>query len=181
MEITLPEYSNKIDFVKYIVAVLYQDDGTFNQVLDLLAEEFSNIDYVGQSFPFTDSDYYEAEMGTQLKRKVISFEKLESPGNLVSAKQTTRKIEERLSVNLGRTVNLDIGYLDMFKVILASYKGRSNKVYMSDNIWSDFVLYFEKGAYQSFVWSFPDFKSGKYNADLMEIRTLYKKQLKESR
>ena len=181
MEIVLPEYSNKIELVKYVIAVLYQDENTFNQVLDLLSEEFSNIDYVGKSFPFTDSDYYEEEMGKELKRKMISFEKLESPGSLVTAKQTTRKIEERLSVNLGRTVNLDIGYLDMFKVVLASYKGRSNKIYLSDNIWADFILYFEKGAYQSFVWSFPDFKSGKYNKDLMEIRSQYKMQLRESR
>lgn len=181
MEIVLPEYSNKIEYVKYLVAVLYHDEGSFNKVLDLLSDEFSNIDYVGKPFSFTDSDYYEEEMGKELKRKLISFESLDSPGNLALAKQKTRMIEEKLSLNLDRTVNLDIGYLDMFKVVLASYKGRSNKIYLSDNIWADFVLYFEKGDYKSFVWSFPDFKSGKYNKDLIEIRSLFKKQLKESR
>lgn len=58
----MPEYSNKIEFVKYIVAVLYQDEGTFTKVLDMLAEKFSVIDYIGSSFDFTDSDYYEEEM-----------------------------------------------------------------------------------------------------------------------
>jgi hypothetical protein len=171
----LPKYTDKIKPVKYIVALLYRDETVFKHTLDILSKNFSPPDYISASFPFTNSDYYQAEMGDNLQRKIISLEKLATPGNLVPAKQTTRKIEESLSVKSRRKINLDIGYMDLFKVVLASYKERGNKVYLSDNIWSDFVLYFEKGEYKAFPWSFPDFGSGKYNYDLIRIRDIYKK------
>ncbi len=88
-------------------------------------------------------------------------------------------MEDNLSENGNRKINIDVGYLDMFKVVLASFKGRSNKIYMSEGVWADMILYFEGGDYKSFKWGFPDFKSGIYDNDLKEIRTAYKVQLRD--
>ncbi len=170
-----------IEPVKLVAAVLYQNSEDFELAKQLMSDAFSRIDYEGDAFPFVESDYYEAEMGAKLKRLMISFDSLVMPDQLVKAKQTTQQLEKLLANQGNRTANMDIGYLDIFKLILASYKGRGNKIYMGEQIWADMILYFEKGDYQPFVWSFPDFKSGIYNKDLKVIRNIYKNQLKEYR
>ena len=167
--------------VKQIAAVLYRSEDDLEYALKLLSASFSPVDYRGASFPFVHSHYYEEEMGSGLQRLMISFERLVSPGCLAAAKHSAKKLEEQLARNGNRTVNLDIGYLDLFKLILASYKGRGNKIYVGDWIWADMILYFEKGDFQPFLWSFPDFKSGIYHNDLREIRSIYRRQLKEFR
>ena len=167
--------------MKQIAAILYRNPDDFRRALELLVASFSAIDYQGTCFPFSETDYYEKEMGSGLTRLLISFETLVEPDCLVEAKVTAKRLEKQLSNQGNRTVNLDIGYLDMFKLILASCKARSNKIYMGNQIWADMILYFEKGNFQPFPWSFPDFKSGLYNNDLKAIRTIYKQQLKKRR
>ncbi len=170
-----------IDLVKQVAAVLYRNGDSLDRALKMLSDAFSAIDFQGRRFPFVETDYYKREMGSGLKRFLLSFETLIDPGCLMEAKTVTQHIEERLSSGGNRTVNLDIGYLDIFKLMLASRKARSNKIYLGNQVWADMILYYEKGDYQPFVWSFPDFKSGIYNRDLKTIRTIYKKQLKKCR
>lgn len=164
--------------VKLIAAVLYQSEKALEKAYGIMAETFSTIDFKGDCLPFVESDYYGPEMGSDLLRGIISFERLVNPGSLASLKLQARALEDRLRNAEGRTVNIDIGYLDMFKVVLASFKARSNKIYLSDGVWADWIMYFESGEYQTFLWSFPDFKSGIYDPALKSIRNRYKTQLK---
>ena len=166
--------------VKLVAAVLYQEDRFLHDAYERLENTFSKIDIQGQFYPFQVSDYYEQEMGADLKRGVISFEKLVHPGFLAESKLKTRELEQNLANAGSRRVNIDIGYLDLYKVVLASFKARSNKLYVSDGVWADIVLVFEKGQFGTLQWGFPDFKSGIYNEALVSIRNRYKQQLKES-
>lgn len=172
---------NENTSVKLIAAILYRSEKEYEQLLPLLKDTYSAVDYQGNFFPFVETDYYEMEMGKGLVRGMISFEQLVHPGCLAEVKHQSRDLEDQFSIDSNRRVNIDIGYMDMFKVVLASFKGRSNKIYLSDDVWADMILYYESGAYKSFMWGFPDFKSGIYDADLMEIRSIYKKQLKLQR
>ncbi len=167
--------------VKLVAAILCRDQNDYFKALDRLGETYSDVDFQGEFFPFKETDYYESEMGSGLMRGMISFKKLVHPGYLVESKLLAKKLENEFTQNGNRRINIDVGYLDLFKVVLASFKGRSNKIYMSDGIWADMILYFEKGDYQTFMWGFPDFKSGIYNRDLSEIRSIYKEQLKQKR
>lgn len=167
-----------ITSVKLVAAVLYQDRKDFEQIIPELEERFSSIDYLGTFIPFVETDYYESEMGEKLMRGIISFENLVHPSSLAKAKLSTRELEDSIRFEGNRKVNVDIGYMDLFKIVLASFKGRSNKIYLSDEVWADMILYFDAGHYKSFNWGFPDFKSGKYNEDLVKIRTIYRSQLK---
>ena len=167
--------------VKPLAAVLYRKRQDFDSVLPALRETFSEIDFEGQFFPFVETDYYQSEMGDGLQRGMISFRELVHPQTLVSMKQKAKTLEDYLRLSGNRSVNIDVGYMDMFKVVLASFKGRSNKIYLSEGVWADMILYFEEGQYKTFMWGFPDFKSGIYNEDLVKIRGLYKQQLREER
>lgn len=173
--------SDTITPVKLVAIVLHGDDEILAPAFALLGDRFSPIDYRGPFFPFRSSDYYEAEMGPNLRRGMIAFSQLCHPGKLAASKLKCRELENHLAEAGRRRINIDVGYLDMFKLVLASFKGRTNKIYLQDGVWADMVLYFEKGDFRPFLWSFPDFASGIYNPSLIEIRNRYKVQLRAER
>ena len=74
-------------------------------------------------------------------------------------------------------VNLDAGYLDHNKIVLASFKGAGQKIYLGNGVWADFIARYSKGRYHPFDWTFPDFKDGRYDLELSQIRAIYRKQI----
>lgn len=164
--------------VKYFAALLYRDETALTSALEQLSHAWSDIDYHSPAFAFDQTDYYQPEMGAHLKRILVSFGELVLPDRLVALKQLAGEIEQTLCIEQRRTVNIDPGYLDLFKVVLASYKARGNKIYLGDGVWADPTLYYAKGRFQTFPWSFPDFKTGTYDESLLEIRRLYKAALR---
>ena len=166
--------------VKLIAAVLFADAASFGDARDALQHLFSPVDFQSEPVPFDYTDYYRAEMGAPLQRVLLSFHRLVGPGTLASVKHASRDLEDRMAENGCRRVNIDTGYLDMFKLVLASFKGRGNKIYLERGVWADMTLYFTKRGFQTFPWTFPDFKSGLFHADLKRIREIYKAQLRGS-
>ncbi|MCG8603816.1 DUF4416 family protein, partial [bacterium] len=122
------------------------------------------------------SEYYREEMGWPIFRKFVSFDTLVSPGELAEIKIATNQIEDRLEEDGRRRVNLDPGYLDYNKVILASAKYNSQKIYLNQGIYADPTLWFENGDYQPYPFSFPDFRTGLYNKTFVHIRAMFKGQ-----
>jgi hypothetical protein len=165
--------------VKLFVAILYREPARRAESEQLLEEAFGPIDVRGTPAPFDHTDYYTEELGPGLSRVLVGFVRLVAPGEIVAAKWDARELEARLAEGGRRRVNLDVGYLDAFKFALASFKGRGNKVYLDREVWLDVVLYFEKGKLHSLPWTFPDFRAGKYDADLLRLRTRYREQLRE--
>jgi hypothetical protein len=127
------------------------------------------------------TDYYVPEMGAPLYRRLLSFEKLAEPPLLVSMKLECNALEERLRVEGRRIVNCDAGYLDHNKIVLASAKGAGQKIYLERGIYADLVGRYKAGRYQPFEWTFPDFKDGRYDPELLAIRRIYLEQLKAAR
>ena len=164
--------------VKFFMAILYADDTALERALSGCEAAFGAIDFTSKPFPFNVTDYYEQEMGTNLKRQFVSFEELSDAGNLAMYKAATNTVEDKLSRNGKRTINLDIGYLDFDKVVLASAKPNWQKIYLSDGFYADLTLYFRKGEWHPLDWSFPDFKQSTYYAALNEIRNRFKQQMK---
>jgi hypothetical protein len=77
-----------------------------------------------------------------------------------------------------RIVNLDAGYLDHNKILLASAKEAGQKVYLDKGIYADLAGRYKDGRYQPFEWSFPDFRDGRYDKELLTMRKRYMAQLK---
>lgn len=166
--------------VKFFVALL-QGLTPPARIIEILEEVWGPVDYQSQPYPFDQTDYYREEMGVDLQRQLISFAKLRSPEELAAAKVRCNEIEETMSSAGKRTVNLDIGYLDHNKIVLASVKGLGQKIYLSQGIYADLVARYGHGRYQPFEWTFPDFKDGRYDFDLAHIRQRYLEQLKHAR
>ena len=167
--------------VKYFIAVLFPEAGKLMQVKKELASRWGVIDFEGQDHPFDATDYYQPEMGAPLYRKLLSFERLYTPALIVPMKLECNDIEASFSRDGKRTVNLDAGYLDHNKFILASAKEAGQKVYLDRGIYADLSGRYREGKYRPFEWSFPDFKDGRYDGELLAIRNLYMQQVKRYR
>lgn len=163
-------------FVKLIVAVLYTEQEACEAMRAALVQRFGNIDYTSKIFPFDITDYYTKEMGLPLFRLFYGFQKLIDPGTLATIKLTTNQLEAQFANDGKRRVNLDPGYLDTDKFVLASAKHNAQKIYLAHGIWADPTLRYEKGKYLPYSWSFPDFRSGLYQSTFMRLRDIYKKQ-----
>jgi hypothetical protein len=160
--------------VNLFAGVLYSDAGILEKALGLLESRFGEIDYRSPSVPFDVTDYYAAEMGSPIGRIFISFGPLIFPSEIARIKIETNGIEDSLAVDGKRKVNLDCGYLDYDKAVLASAKYNGQKIYLDSGIWADLTLHYEKKEYHPYPWSFPDFKSGRYNGFFLAIRRKYK-------
>ncbi len=163
--------------VKYFVALLWGNAAVLPAAFQALEQRWGPIDYQGNDHPF-GTDYYEPEMGPALQRRLVTFAQLRSPEELPAAKLRCNDLESRLAGPSGRRVNLDVGYLDHNKIVLASAKGLGQKLYLSQGIYADLVARYSHGRYQPFEWTFPDFKDGRYDAELAEIRRTYLDQLR---
>lgn len=161
--------------VKYFAAVLTSDTTLLPQIVKLLIKRFGPTDFSGDWVNFTYTNFYEPEMGPNLKRCLVSFQRTMPSQLLPKAKKWTQKIEDKFRLEGKRQVNIDAGYLDFCKVVLVSGKFGGHKIALTDDCFADMILDYQKGAWRPFQWCFPDFASGVYNSDLNKIRGLFKK------
>jgi hypothetical protein len=166
------------DPVKLFVAALWAQVSPFQSAMEKLHSYWGKPDFVSGDYPFDTTDYYEPEMGPNLKRRLVSFLQLVPPESLCRAKHICNEIEDSLAGERGRLINLDIGYLDHNKIVLASFKGAGQKIYLGDGVWADLVARYRDGRYSPFEWTFPDFRDGRYDKELLTIRQIYMKQLR---
>ncbi len=164
--------------VKFFIASLYSSKDMLVKASIIAKDRWGEIDYESTDFPFDVTDYYKPEMGDSINRKLLVFQTLYNPILLVDMKLECNAIENELAVDGKRLVNLDAGYLDHNKVVLASAKEAGQKVYLDKGIYADLAGRYKNGKYQPFEWSFPDFRDGRYDKELVAIRKLYMKQLK---
>ncbi|MCM8818944.1 MAG: DUF4416 family protein [Candidatus Omnitrophica bacterium] len=166
--------------VKIFCGLIYK----YDQILEIAKKELEKkwgiIDIEEGPFPFNFTAYYEEEMGKNLKRKFISFEKLYLPEKVYEWKIFTNEIEKKLSENEKRKINIDPGYIDNSKVILLSTKDYYHRVYLGNGIFAEITLHYSKGKYNFFQWTYPDYRSENYIKFFLKIREKYRKQINQA-
>lgn len=163
--------------VKLFFAILFSDEEKLQKAIHMLSQNFGEMDHTSPVFEFSETNYYRDEMGEKIQRIFLSARRLIMPDEIVDAKKRTYWIENSLSVEGKRRVNIDPGYIDYNKVVLATHKGGGCKVYLREGVWADIMLRYEKGTFKSFPWTFPDFSKGTYFDVLLAMRRIYKEQL----
>ena len=167
--------------VKLFVGVLTSLPEILPSVEERLVERFGAIDSRSELFPFEWTDYYNTTMGTPITRRFIGFEHLIDPSEIAGIKLKTNKLESDFALQRpqnARPVNLDPGYLEESKVVLASTKNYYHRILISGGIYAEVTLHFEKGAWRLLPWTFPDYASDSYHAYFTSLRNLYRKQLR---
>ncbi len=143
---------------KLIMGLLYREPDVQQRVLDILNERYGPVDVLTEPIPFSYTTYYDREMGAGLLRQIASFEDLVEMGTLPDIKLATNQIEDELAVGGKRTVNLDPGILTEERLVLASGKNFTHRVYLRDGIYADLTLIYQKGAFQPFPWTYADYR-----------------------
>jgi hypothetical protein len=166
--------SDLIASVKLFVVTLHRDSAILESLTSELIELLGPIDWQSEDFQFDVTDYYEKEMGSGLLRRFLSFRNLIMPDQIADIKIRTNELENKYRNENKRQINLDPGYLDTYKVVLASTKFGGQKIYIGKGIYADMTLVMYKGQWEGFAWGFPDFKSRRYDPVLSKIRDLYK-------
>ncbi len=165
--------------VKLFVGFIFKKECVLSQAEHILKKRFGKIDFVSKIQPFVHTAYYEREFGKDLKRKFISFQRLILPQQLSQIKIITNKIEEKLSEDRGRLINIDPGYLDLSKLILASTKDYKHRIYLNKGIYAEVTLFYQDKTFKFWEWTYPDYKTVEYIKIFNQMREIYARQIKD--
>ncbi len=168
--------------VKYFVAFLTSDVALLPLVQNDLDAILGAIDGRSKFVAWTASKFYEQEMGSNLQRGFFSFACLRSPAELAALKLETQQVEERLRSQdtNGRRVNLDPGYLDSFKVVLASTKNANQRIYLDGGIYAEATLFYHNGGFHGLPYTYADYLWPETLAFLTRLRAVYLEQLRQA-
>ncbi|MDO5562604.1 MAG: DUF4416 family protein [Synergistaceae bacterium] len=161
--------------VKKVLAILVprNDRPMFDMAKELLREAWGEPERVSPLIPFTWTNYY-VDIAPELDRCFFSYPGLYPMSKLPEWKILTCDLEKKTGDT--RRVNLDPGTLDGARLLLASTKGQAHRIYIKDGIFEEVTLCRRNGKWQSFFYTFPDFKSGVYDAWLETVREDWKRE-----
>jgi hypothetical protein len=164
------------DPVKLICGMIGVNADLLQRATALLTRQYGATDLTSADFPFTQTDYYRAEMGETLIRRFLAFRELIEPAALREIKRCTGVMERELAATrtpaLRRRVNLDPGYIAPAKLVLASTKDFAHRVALGDGVYAEVTLNFSRQGCRFLPWTYPDFRSGQYEPFLLEARRI---------
>lgn len=152
---------------------IYKDEAIFIKSRDKLKKIFGRIDFQSDPLDFNYTAYYEPEMGAGLKRRFVSFGKLISIQDLYRIKLYTNRLEVKFSNSGKRRVNIDPGYLDSAKLVLASTKDYAHRIYLRKGIFAEITLSYRSNSFIPNDWTYPDYRSQEYIGIFNAVRKLY--------
>jgi hypothetical protein len=174
--------------VKFICAFIYSNQDNYQKIKNILTRKFGPLDFESQEIDFNFTSYYEPEMGKPLWRRFISFKKLVKPDHLVNIKDYCIKLEHKFSQppNPGgclprhRSVNIDPGYINEAKLVLTTTKDFHHRLYLGKGIFAEITLAYstKEKNFTDFPTTFPDYRTPEYKKILLQIRDLYRHQIK---
>jgi len=173
----------KPSLVKLIVGMISAEEVLFEEAERRLSEKFGPVDFRSATSPFCYTDYYEKEMGRNLKRKFISFRRLIDPGHIAKIKLFTNELEKNFlhPHSLNRCINLDPGYVCLSKLVLVTTKNQQHRLYLGDGIYGEVTLRYRRGkGFEPWQWTYPDYRTAEYLEVFNKIRELYREQIKIS-
>jgi hypothetical protein len=144
-----------------------------------LESRWGPLDYVSEPFPFTQTRYYDQELGTPIMRRIVAFEQLQAQDRLPEIKLGTNALEDEWRDGEGRRkLNLDPGLVCLERLVLATGKNFTHRIYLGQGIFADLTLVYQRGGWQVLPWTFPDYAGGQVQDVLTRIRSRYKQKLR---
>lgn len=185
--------AKKPSLVKLIIGAIFAGEGVFIEAKKRLQKRFGPCDFASPLTPFDFTEYYKEEMGSHLFRRFLSFQRLINPQALAEIKVYTNRLERqfspgrsrsigpspslRINSERNRSINLDPGYICAAKLVLASCKDYSHRIYLDKGVYAEVTLQFQDGDFRALAWTYPDYKSKAYLQSLNTIREIYMRQL----
>lgn len=168
--------------VKLFFALLSENEDILKRVEKRLSFDYGPIDSRSPLFPFDMTTYYEKEMGKNLVKRFVSIEPLMKIEELPSVKIQSNRLENLFGREDGsRCINIDPGYVDLSKIVLATTKDYSHRLYLDKKIYAEVTLHYSSKD-KSFVpweWTYPDYREDVAIKYFNELRERYHQQLRE--
>ncbi|MBT4482710.1 MAG: DUF4416 family protein, partial [Candidatus Latescibacteria bacterium] len=159
------------------------DENSLNGAENALIREYGPIEIQSPVFDFDMTDYYTAEMGRALKKKFYCFQRPVEPDTLSDIKLFANGTELTLPPGdmekPSRTVNIDPGYVTLAKLVLASTKDYSHRIYIGKGVFAEVTLRFIKGTFSTLETTFPDYKTPLAIEFFNSARDFVKRNIKE--
>jgi hypothetical protein len=168
--------------VKLICGIIASEEEFFMRAEESLIEFYGSLDLTSPFFTFDFTDYYEKQMGQNLKRKFLSFGDLISPENLSKIKIQTNGLEEEIKKEFKaakRIVNLDPGYMTASALIMATAKDFAHRIPLQHGIYAHLELLFGKNDVRMLSWTYPDFETKGYQEFFLKVRRIYLSQVQD--
>ena len=161
------------------MAVFSSDASAFDWVRKRAENQWGPLALESETFSvemFTD--YYAPTMGETLPKRLWAFENLIQPDMLAKIKCMTNdweaEFQEFTVCSAERALNIDPGYLDLGKLILASTKDHAHRIYLSEGIFAETTLMYTQKQWKPLPWSYPDYQSPGYQKFLTQCREYLK-------
>jgi hypothetical protein len=168
--------------VKLFVGMLSAYPEAFIEAESALVDRLGPVDLRGDLLAHEFTQYYRQEMGHPLVRLFISFETLVPPQELAAIKRLANEIEARAAAAgrwpVARPVNLDPGTIAPAKLILASTKDFSHRIYLHEGIYAEVTLLYVRGQWKELAWTYPDFRTAAYHDFFTRVRSRLMEQRK---
>ena len=162
--------------MKLFAGILGSNQDALSQGINILEETFGKIDLQSETISFNYTTYYNKEMGNNILRKYVSFEKLFYPGKLWEIKTKTNEIELNNASEGKRRINIDPGYVTLSSLVLATTKDASFRVYLNNGIYAQPTLYFKDKTFHPYEWTYPDYRDPRNIRFFVQVRNKYKEQ-----
>lgn len=140
-----------------LVAALCADSAVYDEACTMLEGMYGPVIMESPAMPWDYSEYYGDEMGDRLFRRFLFFETLIDEGMLAGVKVATNELEHHFAVDGKRRINLDPGYVTQAKVVLASTKDYSHRMYIGQGIYAEVTLMYTKKQLQKGFFTYSDY------------------------
>jgi hypothetical protein len=160
--------------VLFILTVSSRHDAALEWVRERCVQHYGPVVLSSGPFDFTETDYYTATMGADLKKQFFAFETLIDSGELAGIKRQTNDWEAQYAALARhaepRPLNLDPGYLTPAKLVLASTKDHAHRIYLRDGIFAEVTLVYRQRNWQPLEWTYPDYRRDDYQRFFTQCR-----------
>lgn len=168
--------------VKLFFSIFSNDVELIEDNIKKLENLYGLIDMSTGYIPFDKTDYYEKEFGKDLVRKIVFFETLISPEEIVEVKLKAISLEEKYTIDGKRRINIDPGYLALSRVILTTGKDYTHRIYLNKGVYADLTYIYKKGeGYISLPWTYPDYSTKEFKNIFIKAREILRSQLKAAK
>ncbi|MBC7352253.1 MAG: DUF4416 family protein [Thermogutta sp.] len=171
------------DPVLLLVAVFSRYPEAIDWARQKVVEEWGPLALESPAFPFSHTDYYTSTMGPDLKKVFFAPADLIDPGRLPAIKIQTNSWEaEYAELRLfpePRPLNIDPGYLTLGKLVLASTKDFTHRIYLGLGIYGEVTLFYRHQRWQHHEWTFADYRQPEYHEFFNRCRDYLHERLRE--
>lgn len=160
--------------VLLLIAVISRHATAIRWAHETLVQQFGPIALESEAFDFTETDYYTATMGPNLKKQFLAFERLIDPSALADIKRQTNDWEAEYAAAADhdepRPLNLDPGYITPAKLVLASTKDHAHRIYLVSGIYAELTLNFRHRHWKPLEWTYPDYRRDDFQQFFAQCR-----------